>query len=82
MEDWIARLYEDAPRFDEGELYQSLAYTGAIRAREKLRRALLERYGWGIGEALDQFGDTFFDEMELEAQHFFREGCLAGRRKK
>lgn len=80
MDDWITLLYEQAPRFDEGELYHSLAYQAAMAERKKIQSHLTARFGRGVEELLQAYTDTLYDEMELEAQHYFQEGCRAARK--
>lgn len=77
MEEKLYVLYEKAARFDEGELYQGRAYAKVVRERGQIRRSLEGHLSPVLYRLLDAYADTFFDEMELEAMHFFQEGYRA-----
>lgn len=77
MEKRIEELYELARRFDEGELRAGEKYRDIVRQKVGLFEMMLRRYGMGIKRVLDEYTGVLYEEMELEAKHFFREGFLA-----
>lgn len=77
MEKHIATLYKAAPRFDEGELACGKEYRQVMRRQEHIRKLLIATFGKGVTALLDDYTGALYDEMELEAQHFFQEGCRA-----
>ncbi len=77
MEEQIARLYKSARRFDEGEIVQGAEYRDAKRRQLHLYDLLVATFGRQIEALLEDYTDTFFDEMECEAQHYFQEGYRA-----
>lgn len=79
MDDLISQLYELAPRFDEGKLFQSKEYRMVKSQQRDLYGLMIATFGKSLASMLNNYTDTLFDEMELEAQHFFREGFRAGR---
>ena len=77
----LAYAYECAPRFDEGEIRQSDEYSDICRRKIDIYEFIIAKYqmyGDEIEHLLWEFEDTFSDEMELEAMHFFAEGYTAG----
>ncbi len=79
MDGKIKKLYTEAPRFDEGELYQSEAYRETVRRRLEIYDRLVLEYGNNILSMLDSYTEAVYGEMELEARHFFAEGYKAGK---
>lgn len=80
--DELTAAYEAAPRFDEGALYHSGAYSAINKRKIALLERIIAKYSGYDGEIqplLREFAGIFYEEMELEAMHFFREGYLAGR---
>lgn len=78
MDEFIAQVYELAPRFDEGELFQGEEY-GRVKGRQlDLYDLLVDTFGESLAPLLNDYTNTLFEEMELEAQHFFQEGFRAG----
>lgn len=80
MEQHIEKLYEAAPRFDEGIVVHEEPYRSAKREQIRLFDQMADTFGPVIVTLLDDYTDTFYEEMECEAQHFFREGYLAAKR--
>lgn len=80
MEDWMAALYGEAPRFDEGTLFQGGEYKAAMESQHRLRDQMIAQFGDGIVGLLNQYTDALYEEMELEAQHYFQEGCRAAKK--
>ena len=74
MDQEIAKLYEDAPRFDEGELFGSPEYRRIMSRQEHIGDLMEATFGEGVRALLDDYTGTLYEEMELEAQHFFQEG--------
>lgn len=80
MDIHIARLYAEAPRFDEGELYQSEKYDKMMRERMRIREVLEHNLNPILHHLLDDYAETYFDEMGMEAMHFFQEGYRAAKK--
>lgn len=76
----IARLYEVAPRFDEGKIALSERYRESKREQSRLYDQLTTMFGPKISSLLEDYAGAFFDEMECEAQHFFQEGYRAAKK--
>lgn len=74
MDKEIAKLYEDAPRFDEGDIFGSPEYRTVMMRQEHVTDLLVATFGEGVRALLDDYTGTLYEEMELEAQHFFQEG--------
>lgn len=79
MDEFIARVYEFAPRFSEGELFHSQEYADVKERLADARRRLIAAYGDALIPLLDEYIHTLSDAQELEALHFFQEGFRAGR---
>ncbi len=79
MDKQLAKLYEAAVRFDEGEIIRGPEYRETMRRQEHIRRLLIATFGEGAAALLEDYAGTFYDETELEAQHFFQEGYRAAR---
>ncbi len=77
MDKHIARLYKNAPRFDESEIIQGEEYSETMREQEQIRDLLIATFGEEVVSLLNDYTTTLYDEMELEAQHFFQEGYRA-----
>lgn len=75
----IAALYDQAPRFDEGELFSSPFYCKTKGEQLRLHDLLEATFGHGVVPLLEEYTATLFDEMECEAQHFFQEGYRAAK---
>lgn len=74
----IALLYETARRFDEGELCSSTKFRDVVRTKTWAYEEMLRLGGDSISDYLDKYTEAMYEEMELEAQHFFAEGYMAG----
>lgn len=74
MDKEIAKLYKDAPRFDEGDIFGSPAYRAVMSRQEHITELLVGTFGEGVRALLDDYTGALYEEMELEAQHFFQEG--------
>lgn len=77
MDEQIAKLYKAAPRFDEGEIFLGQEYRETIGRQEHIRELLIATFGEGVAALLEDYAGAFYDEMELEARHFFQEGYRA-----
>lgn len=80
MDKQIAKLYESALRFDEGDLAGSEEYRQAKRQQDHIRDLLIGIFGASILPLLDDYTGALFDEMECEAKHYFQEGYWAAKR--
>lgn len=79
MDDSMARFYQTALRFDEGELYRGDAYREVMEQQGRLFDLLIATFGAEITPLLNDYTGTLYEEMELEAQHYFREGFRIAR---
>lgn len=80
-EDFLNDEYERAERFDEGEIRQTREYSDVVNRRTAIFDYLIAKYAMYIDDIetlLYEYENAFYDEMELEAMHFFREGYIAG----
>ena len=78
MEKSIEELYQQAKRFDEGELYQSQEYSAIARRQTELYQKMRTLFGPPVAPFLEEYAAAIADEMELECRHFFRQGYLLG----
>lgn len=79
MTEEVKKLYEQAPRFDESELYQSEEYAEASEMRLGLE-ALAERWFKGkLSTLLEDYADAMEQMTGLECMHYFEQGYLAGK---
>lgn len=74
MEEKIAAVYQKAKRFDEGEIVLEQEYKDAIRRQRALADQMEATFGERATVILDDYTFALYEEMELEAQHFFQEG--------
>ena len=74
MEQKILQMYQKCIRFDEGNLRQSEQYKKAIAEESRLRQVLVDTYGTHIVPLLEEYIAAIYEEMELEAQHYFEQG--------
>lgn len=79
MDPRIEELYQQARRFDEGELYQMAEYTDLSKKRSRLLEKLSKLIGPAFEYAVDQMLESVDQEIELECKHYFYEGYLAGK---
>ena len=77
MEQKILQLYQNCIRFDEGNLRQSEQYKKVIAEENRLRQVLVDTYGPRISPLLEEYTAAIYEEMELEAQHYFEQGTKA-----
>lgn len=78
MDAKIKAAYENARRFDEGELYQSKEYDDVSEKRYVLEERLETLFGADAISLLDQFANVIYEENALENLHFFEQGYLTG----
>lgn len=71
MEEQIAKAYMSARRFDEGEIIQDEKYTAIRKQQRILEDQMIAAFGKGMEVLLEDYACAIYDEMELEAQHFF-----------
>ena len=79
MTEEIKTLYEQAPRFDEGDLYQSAEYTDAARERIDLETLTRRLFGNHAATILEEYTEVMDRITELECQHYFEQGYQAGK---
>lgn len=80
MEKHIEALYGQAPRLDEGPVALEPLYSSALKEQLRISELIADIYGPAVIPLLNQYTVALCDEMECEAQHFFREGYLAAKR--
>ena len=78
MEEKTFQLYKNCIRFDEGNLRQTERYRKIAKEEERLRQLIIDTYGPQISPLLEEFSAAIYEEMELEAQHYFEQGIQAG----
>ena len=74
MEQKILQMYQNCIRFDEGALRQTEQYKKVISEENRLRQVLVDTYGTHIVPLLEEYTAAIYEEMELEAQHYFEQG--------
>ena len=79
MTNELKALYEQAPRFDEGNLYQSAEYADAARERIELETLTRRLFGNHAATILEEYAGAMDRITELECQHYFEQGYLAGK---
>lgn len=77
MEQKILQSYQKCIRFDEGDLRHTEQYKKVIAEEERLRQILVDTYGPHIVPLLEEYTAAIYEEMELEAQHYFEQGAQA-----
>lgn len=80
MEEHIAKLYQDAPPFCEGEIVQGEAYAKALRRQVKFHSLLVKTFGPAVVPLLEEYTEALYEEMECAAGHYFREGYRAAKK--
>lgn len=74
MKQEIMEKYESCIRFDEGSLSQSKEYQEIVAEAERIRTLITEMFGPSILPLLEEYTDAIYEEMELEARHYFEQG--------
>ena len=77
MEQKILKMYHNCVRFDEGNLRHTERYKKVIAEEERLRQILVDTFGPHIAPLLEEYTGAIYEEMELEAQHYFEQGTKA-----
>lgn len=77
MDKTIKKLYQAAPRFDEGEFFSSKEYSAAMKQHHHFYDLLVATFGQQIEPLLEEYTQTLYDMTELETKHFFQEGYHA-----
>ncbi len=75
----IEQLYVRTPRFDEGDLYRSEAYSQLSVRQMQLLRQAAALFGEDAAKLLEDYAEVLYDQAEMECRHFFRQGYIAGR---
>lgn len=78
MKKSMEELYQEAKRFDEGTFYQRKDYEETVTRGLELYLIMCNRYGSSFAPLIEELLKTVYAEMELECQHFFEQGYLAG----
>ena len=71
----MEKLYRQAKRFDEGEIYQSREYKVVWERKLRAWQKMYIRFGPSVIPVLEEYAEAAGDESELENQHFFEQGC-------
>ncbi len=74
MEQKILQAYQKCIRFDEGTLRKTGGHKKIVAEKERLRLVLVDTYGPHIAPLLEEYTAVLYEEMELEAQHYFEQG--------
>ena len=77
MEQKILKLYKECIRFDEGKLCKTQQYKTLVAEEERLRQMLIDAHGLQIAPLLEEYTAAIYEEMELEAMHYFEQGTRA-----
>lgn len=80
MKKFLEELYQEAKRFDEGDIYQSEEYAAIAKRQNRLYKEISALFGPVAVSLLEEYTAAVGDEMELESKHFFEQGYLAGRK--
>ncbi len=75
----IEKAYEDAPRFDESELYGSGEYRALMERMFALEKELYENVGKKQWELFQRHMSLMYEECEFECVHYFRQGWLSAK---
>lgn len=78
MKKSMEEQYQQAKRFDEGEIYQSEEYARIIEEKDELLENICIRFGAPIIPLLEDYVAVLGDETEMECRHFFEQGYLLG----
>lgn len=74
MKQEMMEKYESCIRFDEGSLSQSKEYQETVDKVERIRTLIAEMFGPRILPLLEEYTGAIYEEMELEARHYFEQG--------
>ncbi len=77
MNEKLMEKYKECTRFGDGERGRSREYTDITRRKEMMQVLLANLFGKSILPILEEYTETLYEEMELEAQHFFEQGYRA-----
>lgn len=70
----LLEKYESCTRFDEGAGYKTKEFQEISKRRELLRCLIEETFGEQILPLMEEYTACLYDEMELEAWHYFEQG--------
>lgn len=77
MKQEMIEKYESCIRFDEGSLFRSREYQETVAEAERVKALIAEMFGARIFPLLEEYTGAIYEEMELEAQHYFEQGfCM------
>lgn len=82
MKEFMEKQYQQAKRFDEGDIYQSEEYARIVEAKDELCENICIRFGAPIIPLLEDYVAVLGDETEMECRHFFEQGYLLGASKR
>ena len=74
MDKEVMEKYELCSRFDEGLLYCSKEYEEAAADAERMKNLMADTFGKEILPLLEEYTSAIYEEMELEAKHYFEQG--------
>ncbi len=78
MKKHMEHLYQQAKRFDEGELCQSQQYSDICRRQLTLFQEMCLIFGPMLSQLLEEYTAAIGDECDFECKHFFEQGYLLG----
>lgn len=73
MKQEMMEKYESCIRLDEGSLSQSKEYQETVDKAERVRALIAEMFGPRILPLLEEYTGAIYEEMELEARHYFEQ---------
>ncbi len=76
----IWKKYSQCIRFDDGEKCCEKEYRDIVRKKERIVELIRSAYGASVLPMLEEYTEIMYEEMELEAQHYFEQGYLQGER--
>lgn len=77
MQKEIREQYTKCLRFDESNLCHTPQYRQLAAQKESLYELIKDMFGPAVVPLLEEYTGLFYEEMELEARHFFEQGYCA-----
>lgn len=72
----LLEKYQKSIRFDEGDGCKTKEFQEMSKRKEMLRCLIVETFGEHVFPLLEEYTACLYDEMELEARHYFEQGYL------
>lgn len=77
MKKEVKERYENCVRFDEGQFCRAQEYLDLVHKKCEVQELIINMFGSSITPLLEEYAGLFYEEMELEAQHYFEQGFCA-----